>query len=41
MHGKKNNKLIVNDFSFKGKIKGKIGMLFYSTKNIIQDLRYL
>ena len=34
-NGKINN---VNDFSFKGKIKGKIGTLSFNNKKIIQDL---
>ena len=28
----------VNDFSFKGKIKGKIGTFSFNNKKIIQDL---
>ena len=36
---KKNNKInSVNDFSFKGKIKGKIGIFSFNNKKIIQDL---
>ena len=36
---KKNGKInSVNDFSFKGKIKGKIGTFSFDQKKIIQDL---
>ena len=28
----------INDFSFKGKIKGKIGTFSFNSKRIIQDL---
>ena len=36
---KKNGKIeSVNDFSFKGKIKGKIGTFSFNNKKIIQDL---
>ena len=36
---KKNGKInTVNDFSFKGKIKGKIGTFSFNNKKIIQDL---
>ena len=36
---KKNGKInSVNDFSFKGKIKGKIGIFSFNNKKIIQDL---
>ena len=36
---KKNGKIVsVNDFSFKGKIKGKIGKFSFDNKQVIQDL---
>jgi hypothetical protein len=36
---KKNGKISsVNDFAFKGKIKGKIGTFSFDNKKIIQDL---
>ena len=36
---KKNGKInSVNDFSFKGKIKGKIGTFSFDNKKITQDL---
>ena len=36
---KKNGKVnTINDFSFKGKIKGKIGTFSFNNKKIIQDL---
>ena len=36
---KKNGKITsINDFSFKGKIKGKIGTFSFSNREIIQDL---
>ena len=36
---KKNGKVnTINDFSFKGKIKGKIGTFSFSDRQIIQDL---
>ena len=37
--GKKNGKISsVNDFNFKGKIKGKIGTFSFKNKKTIQDL---
>ena len=39
MSGKKNGKInSINDFSFKNKIKGKIGTFSFKDKKVIQDL---
>ena len=39
MCGKKNGKInSINDFSFKNKIRGKIGTFSFENKKIIQDL---
>ena len=39
MHGKKNGRInSINDFSFKNKIKGKIGTFSFKDKKVMQEL---